>query len=65
MPSGKKSWFVFDGTNSGSVTTVNNRIVAADPPFKRYVGQLLATLPRTHQVVKADGQAAAQRADTR
>jgi hypothetical protein len=61
----KRSWHVYDGIASGTVVTVNNRIVRASPTFKRYVGQLIATLPRRHQVVKLDAEAATQRADTR
>lgn len=54
----KKSWQIYDGKTCASVITINNRIVSAPPEFQRFVGQLLATLPRrmkTVPVVTPDG----------
>lgn len=48
-----KTWQVYDGKTCGVVKTVNNRIVSADPEFQRFVGQLLATLPRQMKVDSA------------
>jgi len=50
----KKTWQVYDGHDCATVTTINNRIVAASPPFQRFVGQLLATLPRPMEVTSVE-----------
>lgn len=46
----KRSWQIYDGKDCATIVTVNNRIVSAAPPFRKYVGQLLATLPRSMRV---------------
>ena len=51
----KKSWQVYDGAACGTVITLRNRIVGAPPEFKRYMGQLLATLPRRMKVAASEG----------
>jgi hypothetical protein len=48
----KRSWQVYDGKSCAAVVTINNRIVSAAPPFQKYVGQLLAILPRAWGVKK-------------
>ena len=50
----KKSWQFYDGKACGTVMTVNNRIVSASQEFQRFVGQLLATLPRQMKVTSAE-----------
>jgi hypothetical protein len=64
----KKSWQVYDGKVSGTVITLNNRIVSAPPEFRRFVGQLLATLPigmkvAASEVVNVDGREPTESAD--
>ena len=49
-----KSWQLYDGKACGSIVTINNRIISAPSAFKRYVGQLLPTLPLTTKVTKKE-----------
>ena len=51
-----KSWQLYDGKNCGTITTIHNRIISAPPIFRRYIGQLMATLPLTTKVTPSEPQ---------